>query len=61
LCYTSDRYHTNTTLCSYGLYDIETSDDIRQILEEERGITKERFDKVKVKADEHFKTIVDLL
>jgi|SRR5215216_3735986 len=37
---------------SYGLYDIETPDEIRQILQEERGITKEWFDKIKVKANE---------
>jgi nucleotide-binding universal stress UspA family protein len=37
---------------SYGLYDIETPGEIRQILEEERGITKEWFDKIKVKANE---------
>jgi nucleotide-binding universal stress UspA family protein len=37
---------------SYGLYDIETPGEIRQILEEERGITKEWFDQIKVKANE---------
>ncbi|HEU4823106.1 MAG TPA: universal stress protein [Nitrososphaeraceae archaeon] len=37
---------------SYGLYDIETPDEIKQILEEERGITKEWFDRIKVEANE---------
>jgi nucleotide-binding universal stress UspA family protein len=35
---------------SYGLYDIETPDEIKQILDEERGITKEWFDKIKASA-----------
>lgn len=37
---------------SYGLYDIETPDEIKQILEEERGITKEWFDEIKGSAKE---------
>jgi nucleotide-binding universal stress UspA family protein len=37
---------------SYGLYDIETPDEIKQILQEERGITKEWFDKIKASASE---------
>src|SRR5215216_6525290 len=37
---------------SYGLYDIETPDEIKQILEEERGITKEWFDRIKASAKE---------
>jgi nucleotide-binding universal stress UspA family protein len=37
---------------SYGLYDIETPGEIKQILEEERGITKEWFDKIKAEANE---------
>lgn len=37
---------------SYGLYDIETPGEIKQILEEERGITKEWFDKIKASAKE---------
>jgi nucleotide-binding universal stress UspA family protein len=37
---------------SYGLYDIETPDEIKQILQEERGMTKEWFDKIKVTANE---------
>jgi nucleotide-binding universal stress UspA family protein len=37
---------------SYGLYDIETPDEIKQILQEERGITKEWFDEVKANANE---------
>jgi nucleotide-binding universal stress UspA family protein len=37
---------------SYGLYDIETPDEIKQILQEERGITKEWFDKIKASANE---------
>jgi nucleotide-binding universal stress UspA family protein len=36
---------------SYGLYDIETPDEIKQLLREERGITKEWFDKIKASAD----------
>lgn len=36
---------------SYGLYDIETPDEIKQILDEERGITKEWFDKIKASAE----------
>ena len=35
---------------SYGLYDIETPDEIKQIMQEERGITKEWFDKIKASA-----------
>jgi nucleotide-binding universal stress UspA family protein len=37
---------------SYGLYDIETPDEIKQILQEERGITKEWFDEIKANANE---------
>ena|SRR5918994_5957712 len=37
---------------SYGLYDIETPDEIKQILQEERGITKGWFDKIKASASE---------
>jgi nucleotide-binding universal stress UspA family protein len=36
---------------SYGLYDIETPDEIKQILQEERGITKEWFDEIKASAN----------
>jgi nucleotide-binding universal stress UspA family protein len=36
---------------SYGLYDIETPDEIKQLLREERGITKEWFDKIKASAE----------
>jgi nucleotide-binding universal stress UspA family protein len=36
---------------SYGLYDIETPDEIKQLLREERGLTKEWFDKIKASAD----------
>ena len=35
---------------SYGLYDIETPDEIKQILQEERGITKKWFDEIKASA-----------
>src|SRR5918995_2768066 len=37
---------------SYGLYDIETPDEIKQILQEERGITKEWFDEIKANTNE---------
>ena len=36
---------------TYGLYDIETPDEIRQILQEERDITKEWFDEIKASAN----------
>ena len=32
---------------SYGLYDIETPDEIKQILQESKEMTKEWFDKIK--------------
>src|SRR5919106_2370550 len=35
---------------SYGLYDIETPDEIKQILQEEKGITKKWFDEIKASA-----------
>lgn len=36
---------------TYGLYDIETPDEIKQILQEERDITKEWFDEIKASAN----------
>src|SRR5918994_4405127 len=36
---------------TYGLYDIETPDEIKQILQEERDIAKEWFDEIKASAD----------
>src|ERR687897_1568725 len=36
---------------TYGLYDIETPDEIKQIVQEERGITKEWFDEIKASAN----------
>jgi nucleotide-binding universal stress UspA family protein len=37
---------------AYGLYDIETPDEIKQILQEAREMTKEWFDKIKASANE---------
>jgi hypothetical protein len=36
---------------AYGLYDIETPDEIKQILREARDMTKEWFDKIKASAN----------
>ncbi len=35
---------------AFGLYDIETPDEIKQILQESRGMTREWFDKIKADA-----------
>jgi nucleotide-binding universal stress UspA family protein len=37
---------------AYGLYDIETPNEIKQILQEARQMTKEWFDKIKASANE---------
>ena len=37
---------------AFGLYDIETPDEIKQILEEARGVTRKWFDDIKTSAKE---------